>query len=246
MTAAPDFADNSLSRGSGRFRILSAPELIVDVEASALEGGYPIEIAIADLAAGKVHAWLIRPHASWAWDAWSPESEKIHGLSKAEIDRGDDVTTVGQGIERVLAGRKLATDNGEYDGWWLARLFAAARMDSPIRLHPKRVDETCIAIAKHLGKPQSGLVDVLAMRAAHHDHSAAGDAAAWAGALELICGNAALVSGRMHEVFETWRGRAAAASPWRRTIFREKSKIPAPSSSPDTPGMTPPKTLPPR
>ena len=65
--------------------------LIVDIEASALENGYPIEVGIADLGQGTVHAWLIRPHAAWAWDAWNPASAKIHGLTKADLDRDERV-----------------------------------------------------------------------------------------------------------------------------------------------------------
>lgn len=93
--------------------------LILDVEASALENGFPIEIGLADPMRGIVHAWLIRPYAGWAWDRWDPASQRVPGLFKADLDHGDDVLTVG----------REAIDLPRIDhvfGEWISRAQAAS------------------------------------------------------------------------------------------------------------------------
>ncbi|MCA3267826.1 MAG: hypothetical protein ING19_17325 [Azospirillum sp.] len=224
MTTPADLGPNFSSHRRDSRRGFAFPDLVVDVEASSLHDGYPIEIAIADIAAGRIHAWLIRPHASWAGDDWSPQSEKIHGLSKADIEAGEDASTVGKAMLDAAGGRKLASDNPEYDSWWIGRLFAAARADArrkapsfetTIRFHSKPIQELLAARIRMSGRPAGGFEETNRFRKAFHEHSAAGDAASWAAASELIRDPASLSSARIRTVFETWRERAAAASPWR-------------------------------
>lgn len=188
--------------------------LILDVEASALEHGFPIEIGIADPGQGTVHAWLVRPHASWAWDAWNPASEKIHGLKKSDLDRGDDVQTVAQAILRVVDGRSLATDNPEFDGFWLSKLFEAAREDAPAVEKHSLIDGVS-ALAQRHGRASADIGALNRARNSAVDHSAAGDAASWAAAIELVVGSEEINLQRIDGVFEKWISRAQAASPWR-------------------------------
>ena len=188
--------------------------LIVDIEASALENGFPIEIGIADPGQGVVHAWLIRPYAGWVWDAWDPASQRVHGLSKADLDCGDDVLTVAQGVLRAVGGRKLASDNPEFDGFWLSKLFEAALEDAPA-VEKRSLVEAASALARRHGRPSA---DIDALNRAQNsavDHSAAGDAASCAATIELIVGREAIDLLRIDHVFEKWAARAQAASPWR-------------------------------
>ena len=188
--------------------------LILDIEASALENGYPIEVGIADAGRGTVHAWLIRPHASWAWEAWNPASAKIHGLTKVDLERGDNVLTVAQGVLRAVGGRSLATDNPEFDGFWLGRLFEAAREDAPA-VEKRSLVDAVSALGHRHGRNSADIDALNRARNSAVDHSAAGDAASWAAAIELIVGREAIDLPRIDRVFETWISRAQAASPWR-------------------------------
>lgn len=188
--------------------------LILDIEASALENGFPIEIGIADAGQGTVHAWLIRPYAGWAWDRWDSASERIHGLSRVDLDRGDDVRTVVQGVLHAAGGRKLATDNPEFDGFWLSKLFEAAREDAPAVEKGSLVD-TASALAHRYRRSSADIDAINRARNSAVDHSAAGDAASWAAAIELIVSREAIDLPRIDHVFEKWAERAQAASPWR-------------------------------
>ena len=188
--------------------------LILDIEASALENGFPIEIGIAHPSQGAVHAWLIRPHASWAWDAWNPASEKIHGLSRTDLARGGDVFTVAREILRAVGGRPLATDNPQFDGFWLSKLFEAAREDAPAVEQVSLVDAVAAFAHRH-GRNSADVDAINRARNSAIDHSAAGDAASWAAVIEVMVGQEEVDLSRIDEVFEKWAARAQAASPWR-------------------------------
>lgn len=194
--------------------MVAALPLILDIEASALENGFPIELAIADPGQGTVHAWLIRPYAGWAWDRWDAASQKIHGLSKADLDRGDDVLTVAQGVLRAVGGRKLASDNPEFDGFWLGRLFEAAREDAPA-VEKRSLVDAASALGHRHGRVSADINAINRARNSAVDHSAAGDAASWAAAIELIVGREEVDLPRIDSIFEKWIARAQAASPWR-------------------------------
>ena len=61
---------------------------MIDFEASCLpEYGrsFPIEVAIARTD-GQSRAWLIHPFPQWLdWD-WSPEAERLHGISRELLE----------------------------------------------------------------------------------------------------------------------------------------------------------------
>ena len=110
--------------------------LILDVEASALEGGYPIEIGIADPGRRGVQAWLIRPHASWAWDRWDAGSQKIHGLRKADLDRDERVQP-----ERASSPHIQGQIDRLIDGSGTCRHFAGgARAEAAAKNYAARLD----------------------------------------------------------------------------------------------------------
>lgn len=103
----------------------------IDVEASALEFGYPVEVALCDDALN-VSTWLVRPHERWSSLKWSDEAQAIHGLSQAYLQaEGFPAEKVAAEIAERLAGvRFIWSDNPAYDAHWLGHLVA---------LHPSAV-----------------------------------------------------------------------------------------------------------
>jgi len=101
-----------------------ADHLWLDVEASALHAGsYPIEIGWcgADLAPV---AFLIKPQAKWTIDDWAPDSERIHGISRAHLfEFGFDAHDVANWLNAACTGKIVLSDNPAYDGDWLTQLY---------------------------------------------------------------------------------------------------------------------------
>ena len=104
--------------------------ICIDFEASSLgRRSFPIEVAIADVTAGTVRAWLIRPAPLWlAAGTWSEDSEAMHGLSLAKItEEGLPAGTVAQELDHALAGKTVLSDNAGYDQAWLETLCTAGQ-----------------------------------------------------------------------------------------------------------------------
>lgn len=190
--------------------------LIVDVEASALENGFPIEIAIADLENETLRAWLIKPAADWRDRDWSPASQKIHGLSREIVETGDAVELVARDIAAFVSARTLMSDNFAFDGHWIAQIFeAAGATKSCPRMRAKNLGEIAGEICACFGRSRADIEAVDRMRKAAADHSAASDAASWAAAIEIVAGDQAIDMTRVDDVFGKWILRAADAAPWR-------------------------------
>lgn len=104
---------------------------IIDVEASALDMGYPIEIGLAkcDLKTGKIsqQSMVIR-HDPWLENGhWSPEAEAIHGITKEEIyDTGRPVEEVCTWLNDALGPHATAHVGDFKDKIWLSQAFDAA------------------------------------------------------------------------------------------------------------------------
>jgi len=196
---------------------MTRAHLIVDVEASALDNGFPIEIAIADVERETVRAWLIKPSAQWRDRDWSPASEKIHGLSRSVLEtHGLDVEIVAKEIVAFASGRALASDNWAFDGHWLAQIFeAAGAAKSCPRMRAKNLGEIAGELCARYGRGRADIEAVDRMRKAAADHSAAGDAASWAAALEIVGSVEAIDAARVDDVFGKWILRATEAAPWR-------------------------------
>jgi hypothetical protein len=190
--------------------------LIIDIEASALENGYPIEIAIADLENETLRAWLIKPATAWRDREWSPTSEKIHGLAREIVETGAAVEIVARDIAAFANGRVLMSDNFAFDGHWLAQVFeAAGATKSMPRMRAKNLGEIAGELCARYGRSRADIEAVERMRKAAADHSAAGDAASWAAAIEIVGSVEAIDAARVDDVFGRWILRAAAAAPWR-------------------------------
>lgn len=89
----------------------------VDFEASSLShDSWPIEVGLSWLDDGRVKTWasLIRPDPSWSMEAWHPESEAVHNISK-------DMLTTAPGAEDV-ARDFLSRSEGARVGFGCAKL----------------------------------------------------------------------------------------------------------------------------
>lgn len=100
----------------------SALPIVLDVEASGFgRGSYPIEVGIA-LPNGDLHAWLIKPMPEWTH--WNDGAEKIHGISRAKLEReGLSPKIVAKTLNNLLQGKTVYTDGWGVDRPWLALLF---------------------------------------------------------------------------------------------------------------------------
>jgi DNA polymerase III alpha subunit (gram-positive type) len=195
---------------------MTRSHLIVDIEASTLDNGYPIEIAIAELENETLRAWLIKPAAAWRDREWSPASQKIHGLTRDIVEAGDEVRIVANDIDAFTDGRVLMSDNCSFDGHWLAQIFEASGVaKSCPRMRAKNLGEIAGELCARFGRSRADIEAVERMRKAAADHSAAGDAASWAATIEIVAGVEAIDPARTDDVFGKWILRATAAAPWR-------------------------------
>ncbi|AOG02958.1 3'-5' exonuclease [Bosea sp. RAC05] len=109
-------------------RVLRPDFLFLDMEASSLEGGFPIEIGVCDDAL-QAHSWLIQPHPSWQDLEWNDVSQQIHGISQAKlIADGLPVDAVLLEMSKIVSpGHAMHSDNPTYDARWLQQLCCAGR-----------------------------------------------------------------------------------------------------------------------
>ena len=103
--------------------------LFLDCEACALgPASRPIELGTARIVGQdmRVASRLIRPHADWPLDTWSAESQAVHGLPLAELERASPAAEVALWAAELIADRTLVADAPECDQRWLHRLLATA------------------------------------------------------------------------------------------------------------------------
>jgi hypothetical protein len=169
-----------------------AHTVCVDCEASALDHGFPIEIAVAEVASGAVQAWLIRPPADWlARGIWSSHAEAVHGLALAHLlAEGLPAAKVADQVHGALAGKDAVSDMPQFDGPWLAALFTAAQ---PPHDPPRLLDlrEVAAQLAARCGRRPDialGKAEAEAMSRFPQRHRAAADARRHAEILRQIAG----------------------------------------------------------
>jgi len=103
-----------------------------DCEASALGGGFPIEIGWAhvDLPSMQIksEAYLIRPPDHW-WSKfiWDPDAEKLHKIPRETLFQdGYPPREVAGRMNEALRDRQLHSDSPPYDEPWLRSVFVEA------------------------------------------------------------------------------------------------------------------------
>ncbi|MFV8836496.1 hypothetical protein ACNSTU_16160 [Aquisalimonas sp. APHAB1-3] len=99
----------------------------LDVEASGLAGdSYPIRV-VWTLPDGSREGYYIRPDPEWTH--WEAEAEAIHRIPRDVLfERGQSATWVLERMNAVLAGCTVYLADPGLDGFWMRRLFEAARV----------------------------------------------------------------------------------------------------------------------
>ena len=120
--------------------------LFIDIEASSLGSrSYPIEIAW-NYPDGSIEAHLISPAGIERWTDWSADAEKIHGISRAQLHKdGKSPSWVCCRMNQQFVGHVVYSDDPDYDGMWLAELFAVYYGDGPV-FELRNVDDLLIRI----------------------------------------------------------------------------------------------------
>jgi hypothetical protein len=124
----------------------SSLHTFIDFEASSLgDFSYPIEVAWNTLN-GLIEEYLISPDKIESWIDWSPESEKVHGLSKSYLVKfGKPPSLVCLQMNQQLSGKIIYSDNPDYDSMWLSKLYVASKLGrSPFYL--RDIDELLMGL----------------------------------------------------------------------------------------------------
>jgi hypothetical protein len=111
--------------------------LCLDFEASGCDPrGYPIEVAIADVATGDTREWLIAPTPAWLeTGVWEAEAEAVHGITLAEIiAQGRGVDDVAAELTAHTRGAQVLSDAPSFDTKWLCDLYRATGAEPPFVL----------------------------------------------------------------------------------------------------------------
>ena len=116
---------------------MTAPLLCLDFEASGFDPrGYPIEVAIADVATGQTREWLIAPTPAWLQTGvWEAAAEAMHRLGRAEIiAHGRPVAEVATELSARTRGAQVLSDMPSHDTKWLRDLYRAVGAAPPFEL----------------------------------------------------------------------------------------------------------------
>lgn len=152
----------------------------LDFEASSLRSAsYPIEVAW-NAPDGSIEAHLISPAGIPRWTDWSVEAEKLHGISRALLLRdGKPPAWICRRMNHQLAGTMVYSDDPDYDGAWLAELFAASLCGGPAFTVQSVDDFLMRLVGPRLGGRVQGLPQMEAMRQAARRQVAGRHRAAW-------------------------------------------------------------------
>ena len=120
---------------------MNFPLILLDFEASSLsDDSYPIEVGVAlALNLGEpIRVWssLIRPVREWTIrHDWDPAAERVHHIPAALLATGQMSSEVAKALNAIIGQVGHAyCDGGHYDGFWLERLFKAARIEPAFAL----------------------------------------------------------------------------------------------------------------
>lgn len=107
----------------------------IDLEASGLGAdSWPIEVGWC-FPEGDPSAHLIRSAGDWKDTAWDPEAEALHGISREVLTTsGEAPKVVCTALNAALSGVKVYSDAPDWDGYWLYRLYQAAKMRQAFEL----------------------------------------------------------------------------------------------------------------
>jgi len=99
---------------------------LVDLEASALLGGFPIEIGVCLDPAMGFESTLVRPDPEWNSLFWDPQSEALTGIGRAELLTAPTAAEVCDLFEEWIGDAAVVVEHLAHDGPWLDQLYEAA------------------------------------------------------------------------------------------------------------------------
>jgi hypothetical protein len=120
---------------------MNFPLIVLDFEASSLsDDSYPIEVgvALALNSDGPIRVWssLIQPCREWtSRHDWDTAAERVHHIPASLLATGQTPSEVAKALNAIIGPVGHAyCDGGHYDGFWLERLFKAARIEPAFAL----------------------------------------------------------------------------------------------------------------
>lgn len=184
----------------------------IDFEASALEGGYPIEVGYAR-SDGVVGAMLIKPREEWRDLNWSPASERIHRLPRHMLNHGLDANEVLARLNIGLQGCACFCTAPAFDWSWLRMLNPGQSIN--LRLMQTPADSVLMVTAEESGIPGPIAARIVDRSMCLGRHMAAGDAAGLAAGYEILSRHGEIRMKYVEECFRKWQALAVAAAAWR-------------------------------
>lgn len=159
---------------------------VIDIEASALVGGYPISVAIVR-ADGEMFYSLVRPEPEWLdHGRWDPNAEHLHGIALERLkSEGRPAAEIVDEINARFSGW-LHSDAPSHDLRWLQELRDAAEIELRANIVAKEVAVTLRELADAAEMPRTKVDEIFNLERASHNHHALHDAAAWIAVRDAI------------------------------------------------------------
>jgi hypothetical protein len=186
--------------------------IFIDFEASALDGGYPIEVGYAK-SDGRVGAFLIKPRPEWDALNWSVTSERIHRLPREVLIQGIDSDEVLKRLNVELQDGACFSTAPAYDWHWLGLLNPERVIE--FRLMNTPADSLLMHVADESGISGSVAARIVDRATRLGGHTAAGDAAGLAAGYEILSRHGEIRMRDVEECFRKWQLLARAAAAWR-------------------------------
>ncbi len=159
---------------------------VLDIEASALFGGYPISVAIVRENGAMLYA-LVRPEIEWIdHGRWDSNAEQLHGISLERLKaEGRPAREIVEEINESFGGW-LHSDAPAHDLRWLQELRDAAGIHLTANVVGRELKTILRELAKAAEMPRARFDEIFSLERASHNHHALYDAAAWIAACKAI------------------------------------------------------------
>lgn len=180
---------------------------VLDIEASALVGGYPIAIGIASADGAMMYA-LVRPETEWIEHGrWDENAEYLHGISRGRLKaEGRPAREIVDAINARFSGW-LHSDAPSHDLRWLQEMRDAAETELNANIVAREIETILREMAEAAEMPRAMADEVFSLERSSHTHHALHDAAAWIAAREAIV---KCESEEAASVFTRWKERVNA------------------------------------
>lgn len=150
--------------------------IYLDTEASALDDGYPIEVAWVS-ENNDSDSFLIKPCSYWLdCKTWHSQAESVHKINMNRLFlKGIDIIDAAHRLNKRLRGKIVLCDALAYDGEWLVELHETAGVEPEYQLTDIRYWYATLS-KKSAGKFR----DILLFNNSKKLHRALSDAKAYA------------------------------------------------------------------